>query len=109
MKLKLHDQVEITAGKDKGKKGKITKILRNQNKIVVEKVNMRTKHIKKTQEKPGDKIEFEAPIDASNAMLVCPSCKKTGRVGYKKLENGKKDRICKKCGESVDELKTSKK
>lgn len=102
MKLKLKDRVFITTGKDKGKKGAITRILSKQNKIVVEKVNIRTKHIKKTSEKPGQKIQFEAPIDASNVMLICPNCNKTARIGYKKLEKGRKQRICKKCNETPD-------
>ncbi len=104
MKLKLNDQVQVVTGKDKGKKGGIIKILSKQNKIVVEKVNIRTKHIKKTSQKPGERIQFEAPIDGSNVMLICPSCGKTARVGYKKLENNKKQRICKKCKESVEKI-----
>lgn len=102
MKLKIKDQVQVITGKDKGKKGAITKLLKKQNKIVVEKVNIRTKHIKKTAEKAGSKIQFEAPINASNVMVICPNCTKSSRVGYKKLENGKKERICKKCKETLD-------
>ena len=109
MKVKLNDQVIVTAGKDKGKKGKIMRILRKQRKIVVEKVNVRTKHIKKTTEKPGQKIQFEAPIDVSNVMVICTSCNKQTRVGYKKLESGKKQRTCKKCNESLDKEKKGKK
>jgi large subunit ribosomal protein L24 len=109
MKLKLNDQVEIITGKDKGKKGKIIRLLSKQNQIVVEKVNIRTKHIKKTNERPGERIQFEAPIDASNVMLICPSCSKKTRVGYKKLENNKKERICKKCKDSADKKVKSKK
>lgn len=104
MKLKLNDQIQVITGKDKGKKGLIIKILSKQNKIVVEKVNIRTKHIKKTTQKPGEKIQFEAPIDSSNAMLICPQCGKLSRVGYKKLESNKKQRICKKCKESVEKI-----
>jgi len=102
MKLKVQDTVQVIAGKDKGKTGKIMRIFRNQNKVVIEKVNLVTKHIKKTEQKAGDKIKFEAPISASNVMAVCPQCKKTTRVGYKKLEKGKKERICKKCNETLD-------
>lgn len=102
MKLKNNDQVVVIAGKEKGKKGKITKILVKQERIVVEKLNMRTKHIKKSQGKPGERIKFEAPMHISNAMLLCPHCGKATRVGYKKLTNGKKQRICKKCKEAVD-------
>ncbi|MFH1218413.1 MAG: 50S ribosomal protein L24 [Candidatus Peregrinibacteria bacterium] len=105
MKLKIDDQVAVITGKDKGKKGKITRISIKQNSIVVEKVNIVTKHIKKTAQKPGQKIQFEAPINASNVMVICPSCSKRSRVGYKKLGTGKKQRICKKCNESIDKEK----
>ncbi len=107
MKLKNNDQVVVIAGKEKGKKGKITKILRKQERIVVEKLNIRTKHIKKSQGKAGERVQFEAPMHISNVMLLCPSCEKMTRVGYKKLTTGKKQRICKKCKESID--KESKK
>lgn len=107
MKVKLNDQVVVIAGKEKGKKGKITKILSKQERIVVEKLNIRTKHIKKSQGKAGERVQFEAPMHISNVMLVCPNCGKNARVGYKKLKTGKKQRICKKCKESID--KESKK
>ncbi len=110
MKLKVNDEVVVIAGKDKGKKGKVMKIMSKHNKIVVEKINMRTKHIKKTTERAGEKIQFEAPLDASNVMLVCPQTQKPTRIGYKKLENGKKIRISKKSGEAIDkESSTTKK
>ena len=109
MKLKAKDTVKVIAGKDKGKTGKVMRIFRNQNKIVVEKVNILTKHIKKTAQKPGEKITFEAPFDASNVMVICPHCKKTTRVGYKKLKSGKKERTCKKCKETLDQETKAKK
>jgi len=109
MKLKISDQVQVITGKDKGKKGKIIKIDRKKNRIVVEKVNIRTKHIKKTNERPGEKIQFEAAIDASNVMVICPHCNKKTRIGYKKLENNKKQRICKKCKESLEKEFNKKK
>lgn len=104
----MNDNVLVITGKDRGKTGKVIKSIPKDEKVVVEKVNMRTKHIKKTQTRPGDKITFEAPMDVSNVMIVCPNCKKRTRVGYKKLETGKKQRICKKCNESLDKI-TSKK
>ncbi|MFA5820900.1 MAG: 50S ribosomal protein L24 [Candidatus Gracilibacteria bacterium] len=102
MKIKLNDKVQIIAGKDKGKTGKVMKVSVKKNTVIVEKANIRTKHIKKTQTKAGERIQFEVPINVSNVMIVCPNCKKLARVGYKKLANGKKDRICKKCKESLD-------
>ncbi len=109
MKLKLGDTVQVLAGKDKGKKGKVLKIFRNSNKVTVEKINLVTKHIKKTSTKAGERIKFEAPINAAKAMVVCPKCGKMTRVAYKILENGKKQRTCKKCGESMDEIAVSHK
>jgi len=101
MKFKLNDEVVIIAGKYKNQTGKIMKILRKQNKIVVEKINLRTKHIKKTAEKAGEKIQFEAPLAASNAMLIDPKTKKRTRIGYIKTEAGKKQRIAKLSKENV--------
>lgn len=104
----MNDNVLVITGKDRGKTGKVIKSIPKDEKVVVEKVNMRTKHVKKTQTRPGSKITFEAPMDVSNVMIICPNCKKRTRVGYKKLETGKKQRICKKCNESLDKI-TSKK
>lgn len=111
MKLKIGDEVQIITGKDKGKKGKITKILRNSNKIVVEKINLVTKHIKKTSQKAGERIKFEAPIQVSNTMIICPKCKKTTRIMIKMLKGEKKEkqRICKKCKDSLDTIKSKSK
>lgn len=108
MKLKTGDQVIILCGKDKGKKGKIMRVMKKTNKIVVEKVNIRVRHIKKTQSKPGEIIRYEAPIDASNAMLIDPKTEKPTRIGYKVLENGKKIRIAKKSGVEIEEKVTAK-
>ncbi|MCD6109175.1 50S ribosomal protein L24 [bacterium] len=108
MKVKTSDKVLVITGKDRNKTGKITRVINKLNKVVVEKVNMRTKHIKKTQTAPGSKIQFEAAINASNVQVICPNCQKATRVGYKKLESGKKQRMCKKCGESLDKISTIK-
>lgn len=109
MKLKIGDEVQILTGKNKGKKGKVIKLLKNSNRITVEKINLITKHIKKTAQRKGEKIIYEAPFQVSNAILVCPKCKKTTRIGCKKLGTGKKQRICKKCGESVDPIVITRK
>lgn len=104
MRLKEGDNIVVISGKDKGKTGKIIKILRKQDKVVVEKVNIRTKHIKKTAQKAGEIIQYEAPVQASNVMIICPETGKRTRIGYKKLENGKKERIAKKSKQSLDKV-----
>jgi|WetSurMetagenome_2_1015567.scaffolds.fasta_scaffold53037_2 large subunit ribosomal protein L24 len=104
MKLKVNDKVLIIAGKDKGKVGKITRIVHKHNRIVVENVNMRTKHIKKQPQRAGEKIVYEAPFSASNAMILDPGMNKPTRIGYKVLENGKKERISKISGVSLDNI-----
>ena len=101
--LKRQDQVEVIAGKDKGRAGKILKVLPNKHKVIVEKVNIIKRHTKPSMEnQQGGIIEKEAPIDVSNVMLICSKCAKTVRSGKKILEDGTKIRICKKCGESLD-------
>lgn len=104
MKLKLNDKVLVIAGKDKGKAGKIIKIDHKHGRVTVEKVNIRTKHIKKTQQRAGDKIQYEAPINASNVMILDPKENKPTRIGYKMSENGKKERVSKLSGATLDNL-----
>jgi len=111
MKIKVKDKVLVMAGKYKGKTGAVMRVYKKTNRITVEKVNIRTKHIKKTTTQAGQKIKFEAPFDASKAMLICPSCNKATRVSYSIPKKGKKFRVCVKCGESVEQAisKTEKK
>ena len=102
-KIKLNDQVEVLSGKDKGRVSKVIKVLRAENKLLVEKVNMIKRHTKPTStNQQGGIIEKEAPIHVSNVMLICPQCSKTARVGKKFLEDGQKVRFCKKCGETIE-------
>ncbi len=105
MKLKLNDKVLVVTGKDKGKVGRVTRVLVKYNQIVVENVNFRTKFIKKTAQRAGEKIRFEAPLNASNVMILDPVQNKPTRVGYKVLANGKKERIAKLSGSSLDNVK----
>ena len=101
--LKIDDQVEIIAGKDKGRVGKITRVLPNENKAIVESLNMIKRHTKPNMaNQQGGIIEKEAPIHVSNLQLICPECTKTGKVGKKFLEDGTKVRFCKSCGESIE-------
>ena len=105
MKIKVKDKVLVTAGKYKGKTGTVMRTLEKQGKVTVEKVNIRTRHIKKTATQAGQRLQYEAPFDASSVMLICPSCSKATRVEYKMPEKGKKYRVCKKCHESVEQAK----
>jgi large subunit ribosomal protein L24 len=103
MRLRKGDRVCIISGTDKGKEGNILRRDIARDLIVVENVNMVTKSTRPTQKNPrGGLIKMEAPVNASKAMLVCPSCGKPTRVGRAYLDSGKKVRLCKKCGEIVD-------
>ena len=98
MKIKKGDTVKIMAGKDKGKTGKVSKVIPAEGKIIVEGINIKKKHMRpKKQRQKGQIIQVSAPFYASSAMIVCSSCGKTARIGYKK-EGEKKIRVCKKCG-----------
>ncbi|MDW7772760.1 MAG: 50S ribosomal protein L24 [Desulfobulbaceae bacterium] len=104
--LRVNDQVEVIAGKDKGRVGKILKIDRQANKAVVERINMIKRHTKPADAtQQGQIVEREAPIHISNLMLICPECTKTGRVGRKILEDGTKVRNCKNCGATIETTK----
>ncbi|MDR0453112.1 MAG: 50S ribosomal protein L24 [Treponema sp.] len=99
-KLKKEDTVQIIAGKDKGKRGRILKILRDKDRVVVEGANIVKKAKKRrNQQDRGGIVEIEAPIHSSNLMIVCKKCGPT-RIGYK-IEGGNKTRVCRKCGEAL--------
>ena len=101
MKLKTGDKVVVIAGANKGKEGKITKVL--DNKVVVEGVNMMKKHLKpKDNNGTGEIVEVERPIHRSNVMLVDPKTKKPTKVKVEFDKNGKKIRISKKSNEKID-------
>lgn len=101
MKIKKGDMVKIMAGKDKGKTGKVAKVIPAEEKIIVEGMNIKKKHIRpKKQGQKGHVALISAPFYASSAMIVCSSCGKTARIGYK-LEGEKKIRVCRKCGGAV--------
>ena len=103
MNFKVGDEVVVIAGSDKGKKGKIIKTLKTENKVVVEGVHIVKKHQKPTGQETGGIIEVERPIDASNVMLIDPKTKERTRVGHTTDEKtGKKIRIAKKSNEKID-------
>ena len=100
--LKKNDQVEVIAGRDKGRVGKIIKVLPERNAVIVERINVVKRHMKSRQQgQPGQIVEKEAPMNVSNVQIICPDCAATGRIGKKILEDGTKVRVCKHCGESL--------
>ena len=101
--VKNGDRVIVTAGKDKGKIGNIKKVVPSESKVYVEGANMVTKAVKPNPMAglKGGLTKFEAAIDSSNVMLICPACEKPTRIKYE-VKDGKKVRICKKCGEQLD-------
>ena len=99
--VKTGDTVVILSGKDKGKQGKVLEVSPKEQKVIVEGLNIVTKHVKPRQMgQQGGIVHQEAPIYASKVMLVCPSCGKPTRLAHKLLEDGSKVRLCKKCGET---------
>ncbi len=101
MKIKKGDTVLVITGKDKGKTGKVEKALPKENKIIVTGINIRKKHVRPSRKYPqGGIIEFPAPLDVSNVMLLCPRCSKPTRVKYRG-EKKEKERICAKCGQAI--------
>jgi len=102
MNFKVGDKVEVIAGSSKGKQGKITKVLRNENRVIVEGCNIVKKHNKGNAQQTGGILEVEAPIHASNVMIVDPKTKKPTRIGHTIDKNNKKIRIAKKSGEKID-------
>lgn len=101
MRIKKNDQVQIIAGKDQGKRGKVLRTVPSTNKVVIEGLNIVKKHKKARRGgEKGQRVEIPAPIAVSNVMLICPSCGKLTRVGYQ-VEKDSKNRICKKCKNQI--------
>jgi len=102
MQIKSGDTVIVISGKDKGKSGKILKAMPKENRVIVEGVNMITKHQKPAgPSKPGGIMKYEGPINASKVMFYCPDDKKGVRIGYK-IDGDKKVRVCRNCGKVLD-------
>ena len=100
--VKTGDTVVVLSGKDKGKKGKVLAVSPKEGKVIVEKINIVSKHIKpRRMGEPGGIIKAEGAMYASKVQVVCPRCKEPTRVGHKHYEDGTKSRICVKCGEAL--------
>ena len=100
--VKTGDTVVVLSGKDKGKKGKVMAVSPSEGKVIVEKINMVSKHVKpRRMGEPGGIIKAEGAFYASKVQIICPRCKEATRVGHKIYEDGTKGRVCKKCGEAL--------
>lgn len=101
-RVRRGDLVEVIAGKDKGKRGKVLRVYPKRERVLVQGVNIVKKHMRqRSADMPGGIIEMEAPIHLSNVMPVCNKCNRGVRVGFKILEDGTKIRICRRCGEAL--------
>jgi len=105
IKSRIHrdDEVLVIAGRDKGARGKVIRVISSDNRVLVSKVNMVKRHTRQTQQTSGGIIEKEAPIALSNIQFFCPKCKTGVRLGMKTLDDGRKVRNCRKCGEVLDQ------
>jgi large subunit ribosomal protein L24 len=107
MNVRRNDVIQVVAGDDSGKTGKILYVMLKQNRVVVEGINYIQKHVKRSEKNPqGGRVQKEAPISASNVLAICQNknCEKNGkgvRTGRKLLENGDKIRVCYKCGSEI--------
>jgi large subunit ribosomal protein L24 len=97
--VKKNDQVLVTAGKNRGARGRVLRVLADKGKAVVERVNMMKRHTRPNPQRgvKGGILEREAPIQISNLMVICPECGKPSRLGRKRLEDGRGQRVCKQC------------
>ena len=103
-KIRKDDKVIVLAGKERGKIGTVLKVDPEKERVIIEKINMVKKHAKaSTQTAQGGIIEKEAPLNISDVMIVCNKCTEPTRIGKRVLEDGSKIRVCKKCGEPMDE------
>ncbi|MBW2251680.1 MAG: 50S ribosomal protein L24 [Deltaproteobacteria bacterium] len=101
--IKKDDKVKVVTGKDKGKIGKVLKVMKKKNRILIENINMVKRHSRPTaKNKQGGIVEGEAAIHWSNVMVMCNKCITPVRMRTQRLEDGKKIRVCRKCNEAID-------
>lgn len=105
MHIRLDDTVEVIAGADKGTRGRVLKIIKDKRRVVVEGVNRVKKHVQRSQKNPrGGQLSKEMPVSLSNVQLICTSCGGPSRTGARHLQDGTKERFCKKCGNGIGEI-----
>jgi len=102
-KVRKNDTVQVLSGRDRGKQGKVTRVLPKEDRVVIDGINIRKRHTK--AQKPGEQagiVEFPAPLHLSNVGVVCAKCGRATRVGFRTLADGKKVRVCRRCDEVID-------
>ena len=105
MHIRRDDQVVVIAGDDSGMRGKVLRVDTAKNRVIVEGINRVYRHLKRSRKNPqGGRLEIEAPLALSNLLVVCPKCDKGVRLGLKVEADGKKRRVCRKCGNDLGEL-----
>ena len=103
MQIRKNDSVMVITGKERGKTGKVLRVLPEKGALVIERINLVKRHSKpRGPQQPGGIVEKEASIHASNIMIMCDKCNAPVRVGHKLLGDGKKVRVCRRCGEALD-------
>jgi large subunit ribosomal protein L24 len=101
--IKKNDLIMVTQGKEKGKSGRVLRVLPEREKVIIEKINFIKRHTRPHgQQRRGGILEKEAPLHLSNVMLLCEKCNKPVRIKHQTVEGGKKVRVCHRCGESFD-------
>jgi large subunit ribosomal protein L24 len=102
-KLKKNDTVMVVTGRERGKTGKVLRVLRERNAVLIERLNMVKRHMKpRGMQAPGGIVEKEAPVHASNVMLMCERCNAPVRIGSRTLDDGERVRVCRRCGGVFD-------
>ena len=102
-RLKKDDTVMVIAGRERGKTGKVLRVLAEKDRVVVERVNLVKRHSKpRGVQQPGGIVEKEASLHLSNVLPICPRCNKPTRVGHRRLDSGQGLRVCRRCGETMD-------
>lgn len=103
MQIRKNDSVMVIAGKERGKTGKILRVVADKDAVIIERVNLVKRHTRpRGPQQPGGIVEKEAAIHASNVMIMCDKCNAPVRIGRKNLADGNKIRICRRCGEALD-------
>jgi large subunit ribosomal protein L24 len=103
VEIRKNDSVMVIAGKERGKTGKVLRVLPDEGAVIIERINIVKRHTKpRGPQQPGGIVEKEASVDASNIMIMCDKCNAPVRIGRKILADGKKIRICRRCQEALD-------